>query len=554
MDIKQNRANPSDSTQTQTMVKNQRDFLVPELVIRTMQQDLEKVKGHLAPAMAPLQIKKVQEEKAKGSGVFVKTEAEKNEILRDIMASAVSGRETPLKRKEDTLEPIGSSRQKTLEERLAEVEALGDDPKAIPFLEEIAKAPQASWVIKWKAEKLLKNLKSVPAAPAPAKPQPAQSSIAQKVAPPPLALPTEKPSAPIPPAPTPTPKPEIPPVSKPEPPKFTPPFSSEPELVLKAADGMAAELKKLPESPLPPSPPPQSPSAPSEGFKEKLSNIFSNKKLLLAVALLVVGLGLISGGAWFLLKLNASPAETQTPAPSIVQSGTPVPSISATPQPVFKTDSELTITVVDNDDLAAKLKELGTTEADAASFTRVSFKNEAGKDLDLDKLLSVLKIDLFSLPIQKCEMAESCTGESTLGEQLEKDRFLFFVYSQASSNSSSTDASSSPFETKQGRVGFAVSLKEQTASSTEQLEISVRQLESLMPESLKSILVRQYDSPKIPVFEDNSYKGINIRYLNFAGSTFSIDYAIVDNKLLIATSKESMFAAIDRILKNELDF
>ena len=53
-------------------------------------------------------------------------------------------------------------------------------------------------------------------------------------------------------------------------------------------------------------------------------------------------------------------------------------------------------------------------------------------------------------------------------------------------------------------------------------------------------------------FQDNVYNNIAIRYLNFPNPDLSIDYAIVGNKLIIATSRESMYAVIDALLPNSL--
>lgn len=48
-------------------------------------------------------------------------------------------------------------------------------------------------------------------------------------------------------------------------------------------------------------------------------------------------------------------------------------------------------------------------------------------------------------------------------------------------------------------------------------------------------------------FQDNLYQNIAIRYLNFPGPDLSIDYAIVANRLVITTSRESMYAAINAL-------
>ena len=49
-------------------------------------------------------------------------------------------------------------------------------------------------------------------------------------------------------------------------------------------------------------------------------------------------------------------------------------------------------------------------------------------------------------------------------------------------------------------------------------------------------------------FQDNIYKEIPLRYINIPTPDLSVDYAIINKKLIIATSKESMFAIIDSLI------
>lgn len=53
-------------------------------------------------------------------------------------------------------------------------------------------------------------------------------------------------------------------------------------------------------------------------------------------------------------------------------------------------------------------------------------------------------------------------------------------------------------------------------------------------------------SPAItPAFADGVYQGVPLRFVNVSGSTKALDYAILDNTLHLATSKEGMFAGLD---------
>jgi len=185
---------------------------------------------------------------------------------------------------------------------------------------------------------------------------------------------------------------------------------------------------------------------------------------------------------------------------------------------------------------------LAQSEAAAGNFTYLLFKNSLGGFLSLDETLGYLSSDLLDLPTQKCVAPEQCAGLATLKSQLDLDTFSFFVYSQSSPNASPFTASANF-----GRLGLIVSLKNST--STSQLAQSLRDLEALMPQSLKALLFEAKNQiPGVPAFNEAIYKGVTIRYINLPGPNLSLDYAILNKQLLIATSKESMLAAIDRLL------
>lgn len=52
-----------------------------------------------------------------------------------------------------------------------------------------------------------------------------------------------------------------------------------------------------------------------------------------------------------------------------------------------------------------------------------------------------------------------------------------------------------------------------------------------------------------PGFQNNTYKSVSVRYLNFSLPDLSLDYALIPDKqlLLIATSQEAIYAVLDRL-------
>ncbi len=61
-------------------------------------------------------------------------------------------------------------------------------------------------------------------------------------------------------------------------------------------------------------------------------------------------------------------------------------------------------------------------------------------------------------------------------------------------------------------------------------------------------LEHQPGEPATENFQDNTYSKVAIRYMNFPDPNLTIDYAIVNNYLVITTSRESMYKLIDILL------
>lgn len=258
-------------------------------------------------------------------------------------------------------------------------------------------------------------------------------------------------------------------------------------------------------------------------------------KKVLAVGLIsLFVLALLIGGAWyFLQKPSGQPAQSSqsaTPSPA-----TPTPAIL--PPALFSADVKQVFELKTGQiaiDLKEALARSVQTEESTGSFTSLLFKDGQGNFLSLENLASSTKIDLFDLPTQ-------LNGKS-LKELLDLSRFSFFSYSQA-------DTSSSPFtaQANAGRLGLIITAA--PAATNDDLSKGLRDLEPFLPGALQILLPKNQTSlPAKPAFLDSAYRGAAIRYINLSGPELSLDYAILNNKLIFATSKESMLAIIDRLL------
>lgn len=86
-------------------------------------------------------------------------------------------------------------------------------------------------------------------------------------------------------------------------------------------------------------------------------------------------------------------------------------------------------------------------------------------------------------------------------------------------------------------------------SDTNYLDSSIENWESTMRNDLGPIFLgHETGALTNKEFQTGTYKGVDIRYLNFVDSSFAIDYAIINDYFIVATSKDSMFEIIDRVL------
>ena len=108
--------------------------------------------------------------------------------------------------------------------------------------------------------------------------------------------------------------------------------------------------------------------------------------------------------------------------------------------------------------------------------------------------------------------------------------YTFFLYNQAEGK----------------RLGFVLKIAEGVDLGWELKEWEANALEDI--NALFVNLDAQAPLATVEEFQDNIYNGIAIRYLNFPNPDLSVDYAVVGDKLIVATSRESMYAVIDVLL------
>jgi len=504
MDIKQNKpAAPAGPINKIDASAGVLESLLSQMTIRTMKQDLEKIAGH------PQTIKP-EPDAAKETRLTPPPESSISD------AAAAKREEIVTKQKHlKEFEQLYGEAMVMIEKKLYR--------EAIDRLRQIIDDKEISWWMKWKADGPLKK---------------AQKALQEQTAPP---LP-KPPAAPLPAENKPAIKPEI--VSRPPIIKAVPPVG-----LPTVEEKIIAETKTPLPAPPPPPPTPLPQASPPPPPKPKLPIIKTQEPKLkkpigrtlawLLVILIIAGL---AAGGWFYWQ-------TLMPEPSATPSIEPTPSTtSPTPTPpaaLFEMEStEIIETAAEPDYISnltkEKFNQLASTTKSAGNFTQILFRinGDKVKFASFTNTAEILGLDLFFMAAE-CYQQQCVFSPPPLKDYLNDNLASFFVYSQTVGTSPSSEV--------EGRAGLVVGINNAKAvASTTGI---MQSWEEYLPEALQTLFFDKQIT-KLPDtgFRDNGYKNIAIRYMNFPDSGLSFDWTIIDEKLLITTSKESMYAAIDRLL------
>ncbi len=284
----------------------------------------------------------------------------------------------------------------------------------------------------------------------------------------------------------------------------------------------------------------------------------SNKKVLLFASIGILAVLILGLGGWLLSRRGPGPSPSQTPTPSLTQSPSQTPIVSATPTPLaipsppftMEKQEVISLNLDQKFPISTVLQSLAQSQ-NSGAFTQVAFKTaaqegEEARLLTLSEFASFFSLTSFSPNIADSTTSPATTTKSAiyLSDLLEQNQYFPFVYYQTQDGSSPFSGGLYP-----ARFGLIAALKNNDKEAD--IKKILKNLEPTMPEELKDLLIfanGAIEIPESPKFIDNTYKNFDIRYMNFPFSTLTLDYAIVNNYLILTTSKEAMYVVIDRLL------
>ena len=163
------------------------------------------------------------------------------------------------------------------------------------------------------------------------------------------------------------------------------------------------------------------------------------------------------------------------------------------------------------------------------------FKKDQEKELFKVVLTKLVKqtekkyVDFSSfLVISKINIPENIQSIIADDGDIDGNNYNLFLYNNGENN----------------RTGLIISI-DQNLNLVE----NFKAWEETMFNDIKSLIFEdEVLEPAIKEFQDNIYNEVVIRYINLPTSDLSIDYAIIEDKLIITTSKDSMYAVIDNLV------
>jgi len=262
----------------------------------------------------------------------------------------------------------------------------------------------------------------------------------------------------------------------------------------------------------------------------------TKRRLVLIIVSFIILLAL--SGWWWWQKQAPGPIISETPTPSQA-SPTPL----TLPSPRFGISKQIVVALTLGQPAttnAQLFSDLDIAEPAPNSLSQIVFKNsEADRWADFDEVIETLEIDFFDLATQKCASTESCASVPKLRDYLDTSQLAFLVLNSASD----LPAASSSYA---WRIGLIIDLKP-TTSSVAILAVLKGLEGSLVNNAGYLWLDQEITIPDTP-FQDNLYRQVLIRYQNLPEPAFSFDYAVWEDKIIVATSKNAMYAILDQLL------
>jgi len=236
----------------------------------------------------------------------------------------------------------------------------------------------------------------------------------------------------------------------------------------------------------------------------------SIRKVLRVATIGIFLLALAGGGVYLYLKNK--PSSEPAPTPAVITE----PKLSAS---LISSEQQKIIRLADQETFFQALREEAKSEQPAYTFMRIG----ALKTLPTGEAIGFLSLgEIF-------QDLGITVSPYTFSEM--KDNYNLLFFNQETGK----------------RLGMVIE-----ANNPENLKNQMRNWEPTLLEDFKNFYpVQAPGQPANKNFLDDNYKNVIIRYKNLPYSTLTINYTVLGNYLIIGTSKEMIYAIIDRVLAQQ---
>ena len=294
------------------------------------------------------------------------------------------------------------------------------------------------------------------------------------------------------------------------------PLPSTEELLMKKPE-LAKRLKK--ELPKPPEMKPPEPAKPEAKPSPPPIEAKVRKKPKLKIVLIIAIL-ILAGVAGFLYwrgKQSSPPEQPVTEEPGPEEPQPPGPERPELLIPfLIPANKTKILSLTPESSLLKALKTEAQLEQATNTFKRIIILKQAQAEEEREHLSLINVFQRLRISIPPYTLAEL------------KENYNLILYSQNGKT----------------RLGLITEIE-----NSENLKEQLRFWEETMFNDLKNMFLGEIPGGvATSKFQDNIYKEIAIRYINFPEPDLTIDYVIVNNLFVLTTSKESIYRIIDRIL------
>src|SRR3990167_11047027 len=288
--------------------------------------------------------------------------------------------------------------------------------------------------------------------------------------------------------------------------------------------------------PLPVQPAPEKPSGPFKApeIQPSITVPGEKRRISMTFYLIIAGVLVVGGFLyWFLVLRVAEPGVVLSPTP------TPTSTQTVTPTPLAKNLSDIfegapvNFEVTLSENLGQDFKTfVGTLSVVRNEFLKVNLVEDVDGTLAPLNFLDMLDMDLTIYP-------------AALRDNVVDSIVTVYGQSEMFNEDGSVNLSTQNLK----KTAFVARVRDMAA-----VELMMKDWESTIAGDLADYLLVEDTSKEESVnFLDNAYRGASIRYKNFPFPDVTVDYAVVEaagqNYLVIAGSRETMYAAIDALLE-----